>query len=51
MRTLALIGKNEMTLHSTNHTTYSVTFTLLRDDVHESLPKRRLAENLKITPV
>lgn len=65
MRTLALIGKNEIfTLHSTNHTTCSVTFTLLRDDVttcsvaftllrddvHESLPKRRLAENLKITP-
>ena len=49
MRTLALIGKNEMTLHPTNHNTGSVAFTVLRDDVHESLPKRRLAENLKIT--
>ena len=38
-----------MTLHPTNHNTCSVAFTVLRDDVHESLPKRRLAENLKIT--
>ena len=35
-----LIGNNEMTLHSTNHTTCSVGFTGLRDDVHESLPER-----------
>ena len=34
-----LIGNNEMTLHSTNHTTCSVGFTVLGDDVHESLPK------------